>query len=82
MTLNELSTMTDQEVERGLELDPAKAIENIKARLGEFEAKYKIPTTEMVAKTDVEDYCCTDTKEWLWLYAALRELEANPSPSV
>ncbi len=82
MTLDELSTMTDDDIERDLELDPAKAIETIKTRLAELEAKYKISTAEMVAQTDVEDYCCGDTKEWLWLYSALRELEANPNPSV
>ena len=82
MTLNELSTMMDHDIERDLELDPAKAIENIKKRLAELEAKYKISTAEMVAQTDEEDYCCADTKEWLWLYSALQELESNPNPSV
>lgn len=82
MTLNELSQMTDQEIERDLELDPAKAIETIKNRLAELEAKYKMSTAEMVEQTNEEDYCCGDTKEWLWLYSALRQLEANPNPSV
>ena len=82
MTLNELSTMSDQDIERELELDPAKAIETIKKRLAELEAKYKISTEEMAAQTNEEDYCCGDTKEWLWLYSALKELEANPNPSV
>ncbi|MBX9722122.1 MAG: hypothetical protein K2X81_12050 [Candidatus Obscuribacterales bacterium] len=75
MTLTDISKLSEAEIASMLELDPAKSLEFVKAKIAEFETERKISTNDMLRlyKPDsgkVESWI----QEWHDLFVMQRDL--------